>query len=86
MKIIIIFILILLAVKCVTTIFANKVNLEMENRLKIVEHQNKLFRTTFNVVIQQLALLRLKDCPEEEKINIPLEVLEALEEIRQYWS
>lgn len=86
MKIIIIFILILLAVKCVTTIFANKVNLEMENRLKIVEHQNKLFRTTFNVVIQQLALLRLKDCPEEEKINIPLEILEALEEIRQYWS
>ena len=86
MKIIIIFILILLAVKCVTTIFANKVNLEMENRLKIVEHQNKLFRTTFNVVIQQLALLKLKDCPEEEKINIPLEVLEALEEIRQYWS
>ena len=83
---IIIIILILLAVKCVTTIFANKVNLEMENRLKIVEHQNKLFRTTFNVVIQQLALLKLKDCPEEEKINIPLEVLEALEEIRQYWS
>jgi hypothetical protein len=70
----------------VTTIFANKVNLEMENRLKIVEHQNKLFKTTFNVVIQQLALLKLKDCPEEEKINIPLEVLEALEEIRQYWS
>ena len=83
---IIIIILILLAVKCVTTIFANKVNLEMENRLKIVEHQNKLFKTTFNVVIQQLALLKLKDCPEEEKINIPLEVLEALEEIRQYWS
>ena len=86
MKIIIIFILILQAVKCVTTILANKINKELAGKLKIVEHQNKLFKTTFNVVIQQLALLRLKDCPDEEKINIPLEVLEALEEIRQYWD
>lgn len=82
---ILVIILILLCVKCVTTILANKINKEMANRLEAVEHQNKLFKTTINVVIQQLALLRLKDCPDEEKINIPLETLEALEEIRQYW-
>lgn len=78
-------VLIVLCVKCITTILANKINKEMANRLEAVEHQNKLFKTTINVVIQQLALLRLKDCPDEEKINIPLETLEALEEIRQYW-
>lgn len=78
-------VLIVLCVKCITTILANKINKEMANRLQAVEHQNKLFKTTINVVIQQLALLRLKDCPDEEKINIPLETLEALEEIRQYW-
>lgn len=78
-------VLIVLCVKCITTILANKINKEMANRLEAVEHQNKLFKTTINVVIQQLALLRLKDCPDEEKINIPLETLEALEEIREYW-
>ena len=78
-------VLIVLCVKCITTILANKINKEMANRLQAVEHQNKLFKTTINVVIQQLALLRLKDCPDEEKINIPLETLEALEEIREYW-
>lgn len=78
-------VLIVLCVKCITTILANKINKEMANRLEAVEHQNKLFKITINVVIQQLALLRLKDCPDEEKINIPLETLEALEEMRQYW-
>lgn len=86
MKIIIIFILMLLAVKCVTTILANKINRENVRKLAMAEEKNKLFVATFNIVIQQLSLLRLKDCPEEEKINIPLEVLDALEEIRTYWE
>ena len=83
---ILVIILILLCVKCVTTIIANKINEQMKDKLQKVEHQNKLFKTTFNVVIQQLGLLRLKKCPDEEKINIPLEVLDALEEIRTYWE
>ena len=84
MLIILIFLLIITCLHIIKSRLEKAIVEENKALLNIIQcknQENELLYRILRQVRNDLALLKLKDCPEEEYKNIPLELLEWLEEL-----
>lgn len=56
-------------------------NKDLKESIRRTKKENELLYKIFAQIYHELSFLKLKDCPEEEFKNIPLEICNWLEEL-----
>ena len=60
-----------------------ELNKQVWNLLQLEKNKTTILYATIDHIKNTLSLLRLKDCPEEEFKNIPLEIVDWIEELQK---
>ncbi len=60
-----------------------EINRQMFNLLQIEKNKENILYATINHIKNTLSLLKLKDCPEEEFKNIPMEIIDWIEKLQK---
>lgn len=60
-----------------------ELNKQVWNLLQLEKNKTTILYATIDHIKNTLSLLRLKDCPKEEFKNIPLEIVDWIEELQK---
>ena len=60
-----------------------EINKQVWNLLQLEKNKTTVLYATIDHIKNTLSLLKLKDCPKEEFKNIPLEIIDWIEELQK---
>lgn len=85
MRVIVMIVILFLIIIALLDILASKIDRYYLIQNVKLENQNKHLKQTIKVIRNDLFLATLKECPDEERINIIKENVEFIDEIEKVW-